>query len=457
MALTRYELGARVIAFLDPPATGPTASQLLWVLSDINGGLTEISQEAPNTLFTARRSTGRLGSSTALTVTATQDSEILTLATPGNWQDRMVGCAMLVAGDPRINRVEQLVLVAATGTIVVTGIPNDGDIVTIDGIVYRWKTAIAQPYDLLISATVTDCRDNLLSAIIYSLYTPAPSTAYDIRYWGFGASVHPTVSAAPVPATQGTTASLTLTAKTAGTGGNSIAISRTGTALTVPATLTGGEQDQMRLEFPFIGTTGSVTATVYYESWSLRSDEKDVSGPVLFETLADGTRTKLKPFAGGWEEWQEQQQQNVDFITGSATPTAYRVEENQSFLGTGVNRHFVTPTKWLRLSRWPSEPGSVSYTAKLHAPQFVLSDIYLATGTAYGNALLPSGLPEGWDDMVLLPIVMWRMLAWLSFPETAQSAQESIRTGIHEKYKRALAFLRAQKAQTETTDEMSAG
>ncbi len=439
MALTRYEIGRRAIAYLTSAV--PSTAQFQWVLSDINGALTEIAHEAPSGLFSARRATGRLGSSTALQVTATQDSEILTLNSPASWQDRMLGCAVLVAGDPRVNRIEQLVLTYATGTITFSAPPTENDTTQIDAITYRWKASPVQASDVEIGGDATVSRDNLLAAM-------RVTSLESIPYFVSGTAAHPTVTGAPSG-----TLSITLTALTGGTVGN-VTLAESSTAMTVSdSELSGGAAEQVRLIFPFAGTTGSPTITVYYESWPLRSDELDASGPVLFETLDDGTRNRLTAFSGRWEEWQEQEQASSQLITGATTPQFYRVESNQSYLGTGTSRRFTTPTKWLRLSRWPSESGSVSYTARLYPPQFALTDITLDQG----NGRLYSGLPEGWDDMVLLPIILWRMLAWLSFPTTVQSAQESIRTGIHEKYKRALAFLRAQTAQTETSNEMSVG
>ncbi len=446
MALTRYEIGQRTGAFLNPPSTGPTTTQFQLLLSDINGALTEIVHHASGALFSARRSSGRLGGSTAMAVTATQDSEVLTLTTPGDWQDRMLGCAVLITGDARINRIEQRLLVKATGTVTFNSVPIENSVLVIGAITYRFKATRAQAYDVTIGATAAETTTNMLAALLLGSVLAATYSGIP----GYYPEPHPTVTGIA----SGTTG-IALSALVGGDAGNSLVLTTTSGAITVSGagTLLGGTQNTVRMEFPFAGTTGSVTATVYYESWPLRSDEASVTGPVLAEMIDDGARSRMTAFAGGWEEWQDQQDKSLNFLVTSGPPDSYRIENNQSFVGTGDSRQFVTPTSWLRLNRWPSEACAVSYRASLRAPQFVLADIT----TNAGNGRLPSGLPEGWDDIALIPIIMWRIMAWLNFPEDVQYAQESIRTAVFEKYKRAIEWIKAQAPQSETTHSMSAG
>jgi hypothetical protein len=91
---------------------------------------------------------------------------------------------------------------------------NDGDTVTVGAIVYRFKTTMSQAYDVDIAADADGSLANLVCAINA---TGTPGSEYYA-----GTLIHPTVSAGAV-----TTHATTLTAKTAGTGGNSLAKAET--------------------------------------------------------------------------------------------------------------------------------------------------------------------------------------------------------------------------------------
>jgi len=94
--------------------------------------------------------------------------------------------------------------------------PSDGDTVTIGSTVYRFKTTLAQAYDVLIGASAAAALDNLKSAI--------NGTAGEGSTYGTGTVAHPTVTA-----TTNTDTTQVVEAITAGGAGNLIATTENGT------------------------------------------------------------------------------------------------------------------------------------------------------------------------------------------------------------------------------------
>jgi hypothetical protein len=117
----------------------------------------------------------------------------------------------------------------AAGTVTFNSVPADGDTITIGAVTYRWQDVINASYDIEVPTGVGEDPPTVGQAALalavalgnISLYIPA---------------VHPTVEVAGVAG-----ATVSLRAKEAGTGGNAIGLSETGTSMTVSgANLTGG-------------------------------------------------------------------------------------------------------------------------------------------------------------------------------------------------------------------------
>lgn len=102
---------------------------------------------------------------------------------------------------------------AASGTLTNNTSFSDGDTVTIGGVVYTFKTTLSSgptvAYEVLIGANVAASHTNLAKAI--------NDSGTEGTHYGTGTLIHPTVSASA-----GATSTV-VTAKTPGTGGNSIA------------------------------------------------------------------------------------------------------------------------------------------------------------------------------------------------------------------------------------------
>jgi hypothetical protein len=125
-------------------------------------------------------------------------------------------------------------LVSATGTLTMTVQPSDGDTVTVgttDGVtpaVYTFRNTLSTAYDVLIDTTAQNTLLNLLNAVNLG---PGIGTKY-----GTSTLVNVDVTMVQLPAGQ-----LQAVANVAGTGGNSIASTSTGSAATWGAsTLSGG-------------------------------------------------------------------------------------------------------------------------------------------------------------------------------------------------------------------------
>lgn len=141
----------------------------------------------------------------------------------------------------------------ATGTLTSTGTNvTDGDTVTIGTTVYRFKTTMAQAFDVQRDgSTAAQSLVNLKAAVNLS-------GTVGTNYFA-GTTIHPTVEATAITAT-----TLVLLAKTPGTGGNAIATTKSAVTLSFGAvTLTGGVADPYT-SFGFTVTAGSVILTDDY-------------------------------------------------------------------------------------------------------------------------------------------------------------------------------------------------
>lgn len=136
--------------------------------------------------------------------------------------------------------------VAATGTVTFTKNPSDGDTLKIGNTTYTFKTSPAAANDVAIKGTVHETAQNLADVIngdSGEAYEGTTSPSLDVS-----AEVEAGV--------------MTLTARTAGTAGNSLALVQTGNFANVSgATLSGGVNS----------STSSVTDTVQLTNVKFRS------------------------------------------------------------------------------------------------------------------------------------------------------------------------------------------
>lgn len=118
--------------------------------------------------------------------------------------------------------------IAATGSIAFSGNPADGDTVTVGETTYKFKTDMAAANDIKLGSSQSDSIATLVKVING---TGASDTDY------YAGTTTPNASASA--STSG--AEVTITAKTAGTAGNSVALAATGSVMSVSgSTLEGG-------------------------------------------------------------------------------------------------------------------------------------------------------------------------------------------------------------------------
>jgi hypothetical protein len=118
---------------------------------------------------------------------------------------------------------------AASGTLTASGTVNDADTVTIDSVVYTFKTTLTgAAFEVLINGSAANALTNLKKAVNLS---GVAATDY-----GTGTTKHPTVAGGALTST-----TLLMTANNIGTAGNSYGTTDTGANLSWSAsTLTGG-------------------------------------------------------------------------------------------------------------------------------------------------------------------------------------------------------------------------
>lgn len=118
--------------------------------------------------------------------------------------------------------------IAAAGSIAFAGNPADGDTVTVGETTYKFKTDMAAANDIKLGSSQSDSIATLVKVING---TGASSTDY------YAGTTTPNASAAA----SASGAEVTITAKTAGTAGNSVALAATGSVMTASgSTLEGG-------------------------------------------------------------------------------------------------------------------------------------------------------------------------------------------------------------------------
>ena len=173
--------------------------------------------------------------------------------------------------------------VAASGTLTVSGTPVSGSMVSIGSVVYTFRTALSSPTianEVLIGANAEAAIDNLVKAITLAATI---GTNYSI-----GTLVHPTVTAV-----KATAATMTVTAKTVGDGGNSIITVPQGNYLTfAQPTLKGGITYSA---WPKINLTAATWHTMTQANGSLMICNNKFLAMVGYDNSYTNEALKLRP------------------------------------------------------------------------------------------------------------------------------------------------------------------
>ena len=133
--------------------------------------------------------------------------------------------------------------VSAKGTLSFSGNPADGDTVTVGATTYKFKNEMAAVNDIKLGASQSDSIATLVKVLNG---TGASGTDY------YAGTTPPNASAAA------SGAEVTVTAKSAGTAGNSVALAATGSAMTASgSTLEGGTLSSVLPTVARVFTAGS--------------------------------------------------------------------------------------------------------------------------------------------------------------------------------------------------------
>jgi len=160
---------------------------------------------------------------------ATSGSIIPVINTPddGNFQYETINQEDSPTGVPRDDTNISASLYAAAAILTLSDNPADTETVTIEGVVYTFKTVLASAFDVLIGADEEESLANLMAAINEDA---GAGTLY-----GTGTTAHPDVYSTGLPSPQ-----VKVIARTAGTAGNALTVSETLDGSWDNATLTGG-------------------------------------------------------------------------------------------------------------------------------------------------------------------------------------------------------------------------
>lgn len=182
-----------------------------------------------------------------------------------------IGTTVTTPGNLAVDVSGKASLIAASGTLTSdTTNVTDNDTVTLGSTVYRFKDTLAQAYDVKIGADAATTLANLKKAI------NATGTA-GVEYYT-GTLIHPTISAGALDAT-----TLVVTAKTKGTGGNSLASTEASTHLAFGAATLANGADTSASDF-----TTALEAAVNAGAAQLAVATRISANEVLFQ---DVTRT----------------------------------------------------------------------------------------------------------------------------------------------------------------------
>jgi len=203
----------------------------------------------------------------------------------------------------------------------------------------------------------------------------------------------------------------------------------TGAVDTAAATLSGGSGG-LTLLYPYGGTTGSVSATVFHTSIPLPSAVMKVVKPVRVDNLEIIPVSNPEGFsATTYGDFGNQ------FRRGNLVQQNIRVNDTKGKVcGYKVKSHYVsgtaTPTKRMRIVPAPANSGTLTYRAEMNPP--FVTDLAATTLFPFENQFIES---------ILLPIALFRLTTSPFFRN--QSGLSAIEKG----YARALADLDALTAQ----------
>ncbi len=173
----------------------------------------------------------------------------------------------------------------AVQTLTTTGNAVADETVTIGAVVYTWKAVAASANQVKVGATASESLDNLVAAINAGA---GLGTLY-----GSGTVVHPTVTA-----TKASASTVTITAKTKGTGGNALVSTETMTNATFGAGTLAGGVDPTAAE-----TIAASIAAINTAERAIGASPV-TGGLIVVDYGGRGTVACSETMAGGGNAWQ---------------------------------------------------------------------------------------------------------------------------------------------------------
>jgi|GEM_PF-1680235 len=206
--------------------------------------------------------------------------------------------------------------------------------------------------------------------------------------------------------------------------------------------LAGDTQDNeivsaTQLARPFIGTGGSISATVYFDCINLGNDVDHVLPVIELPNQAPlyAARDRMDfikwlgvPLVTDPSGWAYQFPFYFYYQKQIARPRAWFCE---SYLDPAQSQE----QKRIRVGPMPDQVYPLSYRVAIRPPHYSTGDIYASGDTTYAdpNTLIP--VPNSWVESVLLPYALQRMTSLPAF------RNEAAKAGIAQQYKTAEGIL----------------
>ena len=200
---------------------------------------------------------------------------------------------------------------------------------------------------------------------------------------------------------------------------------------------------------PYIGTTGSKSATIHFDSIKLPSNVSEIMGTVVLND-----KTVLKPFMNDdhsarlhrdriydWDYTDDKYDMIPDELTDkSGEPYYYFIDSEHNDTTNGQDL-------FMRLRPFPKTKARLRFSASVLPEKMPQKDAYSNTGNSEAT-----GCPAGYEETVLMAFVYKNFIKYIGFeilPGEGSLQSGNILLQIDEDYRQAIEILKGLEPQSE--------
>ena len=200
---------------------------------------------------------------------------------------------------------------------------------------------------------------------------------------------------------------------------------------------------------PYIGTTGSKSATIHFDSIKLPSNVSEIMGTVVLND-----KTVLKPFMNDdhsarlhrdriydWDYTDDKYDMIPDELTDkSGEPYYYFIDSEHNDTTNGQDL-------FMRLRPFPKTKARLRFSASVLPEKMPQKDAYSNTGNSEAT-----GCPAGYEETVLMAFVYKNFIKYIGFevlPSEGSLQSGNILLQIDEDYRQAIEILKGLEPQSE--------